>query len=30
MPYLENAYRVLSTRVRQGMVIYMPPGNYSR
>lgn len=24
--YLENAYRVLLTRARQGMVIYVPPG----
>ena len=25
--YLENAYRVLLTRARQGMVIFVPPGN---
>jgi hypothetical protein len=25
--YLQNAYRVLLTRARQGMVIYVPPGN---
>ncbi len=25
--YLRNAYRVLLTRARQGMVIYVPPGN---
>jgi hypothetical protein len=25
--YLANAYRVLLTRARQGMVIYVPPGN---
>lgn len=25
--YLENAYRVLLTRARQGMVIYLPLGN---
>ena len=24
--YLENAYRVLLTRARQGMVIFVPPG----
>ena len=24
--YLCNAYRVLLTRARQGMVIYVPPG----
>jgi hypothetical protein len=24
--YLQNAYRVLLTRARQGMVIYVPPG----
>jgi hypothetical protein len=27
--YLQNAYRVLLTRARQGMVIYIPPGNLS-
>jgi hypothetical protein len=27
--YLCNAYRVLLTRARQGMVIYLPPGNSS-
>jgi hypothetical protein len=27
--YLQNAYRVLLTRARQGMVIYIPPGNPS-
>jgi hypothetical protein len=27
--YLRNAYRVLLTRARQGMVIYVPPGNPS-
>jgi hypothetical protein len=26
--YLCNAYRVLLTRARQGMVIYVPPGNF--
>jgi hypothetical protein len=25
--YLTNAYRVLLTRVRQGMVIYVPEGD---
>ena len=25
--YLKNAYRVLLTRARQGMVIYIPEGN---
>ncbi len=25
--YLANAYRVLLTRARQGMVIYVPPGD---
>jgi DUF2075 family protein len=25
--YLKNAYRVLLTRARQGMVIFVPPGN---
>lgn len=25
--YLINAYRVLLTRARQGMVIFVPPGN---
>lgn len=25
--YLQNAYRVLLTRARQGMVIYVPPGD---
>jgi hypothetical protein len=25
--YLRNAYRVLLTRARQGMVIYVPPGD---
>ena len=25
--YLQNAYRVLLTRARQGMVIFVPPGN---
>jgi len=25
--YLLNAYRVLLTRARQGMVIFVPPGN---
>ena len=25
--YLRNAYRVLLTRARQGMVIFVPPGN---
>jgi Uncharacterized conserved protein (DUF2075) len=25
--YLLNAYRVLLTRTRQGMVIFVPPGN---
>jgi hypothetical protein len=25
--YLKNAYRVLLTRARQGMVIVVPPGN---
>ena len=24
--YLKNAYRVLLTRARQGMVIFIPPG----
>jgi hypothetical protein len=24
--YLKNAYRVLLTRARQGMVIFVPPG----
>ncbi|MEE2855860.1 MAG: DNA/RNA helicase domain-containing protein, partial [Planctomycetota bacterium] len=27
--YLENAYRVLLTRARQGMVIFVPPGDTS-
>jgi len=27
--YLANAYRVLLTRARQGMVIYIPPGDQS-
>jgi hypothetical protein len=27
--YLCNAYRVLLTRARQGMVIFVPPGNWS-
>jgi len=27
--YLTNAYRVLLTRARQGMVIFVPPGNSS-
>ena len=27
--YLRNAYRVLLTRARQGMVIFVPPGNRS-
>jgi hypothetical protein len=27
--YLKNAYRVLLTRARQGMVIFVPPGNRS-
>jgi hypothetical protein len=27
--YLKNAYRVLLTRARQGMVIYVPEGNAS-
>jgi hypothetical protein len=27
--YLQNAYRVLLTRARQGMVIYIPRGNPS-
>jgi hypothetical protein len=27
--YLLNAYRVLLTRARQGMVIFVPPGNGS-
>lgn len=27
--YLRNAYRVLLTRARQGMVIFVPPGNSS-
>ena len=27
--FLRNAYRVLLTRARQGMVIYIPPGNLS-
>ena len=27
--YLKNAYRVLLTRARQGMVIYVPEGGYS-
>lgn len=27
--YLSNAYRVLLTRARQGMVIYIPPGDIS-
>ena len=26
-PYLRNAYRVLLTRARQGMVIFVPPGD---
>ena len=26
--YLKNAYRVLLTRARQGMVIVVPPGNH--
>jgi hypothetical protein len=25
--YLKNAYRVLLTRARQGMVIFVPPGS---
>jgi hypothetical protein len=25
--YLKNAYRVLLTRARQGMVLFVPPGN---
>jgi hypothetical protein len=25
--YLRNAYRVLLTRARQGMVIFVPPGD---
>ena len=25
--YLRNAYRVLLTRARQGMVVFVPPGN---
>lgn len=25
--YLKNAYRVLLTRARQGMVIFVPPGD---
>lgn len=27
--YLKNAYRVLLTRARQGMVIFVPPGDHS-
>ena len=27
--YLKNAYRVLLTRARQGMVIFIPPGDSS-
>jgi DUF2075 family protein len=27
--YIANAYRVLLTRARQGMVIYVPPGDYA-
>ena len=27
--YLQNAYRVLLTRARQGMVLFVPPGNKS-
>ena len=27
--YLRNAYRVLLTRARQGMVIFVPPGEAS-
>lgn len=27
--YLKNAYRVLLTRARQGMVIFVPPGDSS-
>jgi hypothetical protein len=27
--YLRNAYRVLLTRARQGMVIFVPPGDKS-
>jgi hypothetical protein len=27
--YLRNAYRVLLTRARQGMVIFVPPGDSS-
>jgi hypothetical protein len=27
--YLRNAYRVLLTRARQGMVIFIPPGSAS-
>jgi hypothetical protein len=27
--YLRNAYRVLLTRARQGMVVFIPPGNLS-
>jgi hypothetical protein len=27
--YLRNAYRVLLTRARQGMVIFVPPGSRS-
>lgn len=27
--YLKNAYRVLLTRARQGMIIFIPEGNYS-
>ena len=27
--YLRNAYRVLLTRARQGMVVFVPPGNAS-
>jgi hypothetical protein len=27
--YLRNAYRVLLTRARQGMVIFVPPGDTS-
>jgi hypothetical protein len=27
--YLRNAYRVLLTRARQGMVVFVPPGNVS-
>jgi hypothetical protein len=27
LAYLRNAYRVLLTRARQGMVIFIPPGD---